>query len=351
MRNTGILFRPPLEKEYKFGSESAVKYEDRLSDWTPYLPTSEKQRMRNFDTMACVTFSAHNIVEDQINYLIRNKLSKEQIEVIERLGYLDGNYKCNFSDRFTAKMSGTTKEGNYLTTVAECIRTKGLIPEKDWPTSDKFNWDGYYAEIPEGLKEKAKKFLEIFKIQYEWVITSHNPEFNAKAIEYHIRHSPIQIATPICGGWSNKDGVVATCPVLDPAHATMIYNKTDVYHDFDHYVPFEKKLALDYPIPFALKIVVSVKEKEEMLPDFKYTFNVNLKLGDKASPEVRKLQEALQFLGYMKRDLFGAYGPQTQAGVEAFQVSNGIFGNKGVNFGPQTRAAMNDRINGSMIRS
>lgn len=344
IRNTGLLIRPPQPTDSIAGAESIITYEEINANWGEYLPTEEKQKFDLFDTLGCTTFSLLNSVESQVNYLIRNKLTKEQIKKLEDLGYLDGNYKFNCSDRFTAKMSGTTKKGNYQTNVAYSIRHDGILPERDWLPSDKFEWDEYYAEIPQALKDKAKEILEIFEFRYEWVITPEYKEHVNEILDYHLKQAPVQIAAPVCPKWNNK-GVVPTCPLIESSHATMVYGQNSSIEDFDHYVPFKKKLALDYPIPWGLKMVVLIKKAPEDEPTFKYKFNVNLKYGDHASPEIRKLQEALQSLRYMKKGLFGPYGPQTALAVSKLQTDNGIFGNNGMDFGPKTRAVMNKLYN------
>ena len=49
-------------------------------------------------------------------------------------------------------MSGTTKEGNYLTKVGDSIRNDGLVPESVWGVDDSIKtWDDYYSEIPENI--------------------------------------------------------------------------------------------------------------------------------------------------------------------------------------------------------
>ena len=67
-------------------------------NWTPHLPPGEWQTNHVVDTMACVTFSALNSIETQIKFLTGQSI--------------------NYSDRFTAKMSGTTPQGNWLYKVA-----------------------------------------------------------------------------------------------------------------------------------------------------------------------------------------------------------------------------------------
>lgn len=307
--NTGILIRPPSPTDYIAGEETGIVYREITNDWTPYLPDDEKQRLKKFDTSACVTFSAFNTIEAQINWLIRHELRKEQIDKLEELGFLDGNYRINISDRFTAKMSGTTKQGNYQTNVADSIRKDGFVPEKDWKADDKMTWDEYYAEIPQEIKDKAKKVLEIFEIKYEWVIKPDYQPHIKDILEFHVKQAPCQIAAPICPKWSAPD-VVPTCPLINPVHATTIYGVKDRFFNLDHYVPFRKQLALDYPIPWSLKIVVTPRKEKAEITKPKHYFAYNLTYGMMKSqqPEyigrdIIALQNILKYEGFLSKDV------------------------------------------------
>lgn len=249
-RNTGLLVEPPAQTDYVAGENSPLGYESRLpsGDWTQYLPTDEAQRNRLFDTMACVSFSALNCVEAQVNKLLADGV----VDASAVAEFLDENGRFNASDRFTAKMSGTTRSGNYLRKVADSLRHHGVVPEKHWPYDRAvFDWNDYYASIPDWVKAEGAKFLELFDIGYEWVYG------RADSLERHLRHAPIQIGTATCPGWSTEPVVPACGRIAN--HATMLYDidASKRYRDFDQYKPYRKQLAADYPIHFAMKIVVT----------------------------------------------------------------------------------------------
>ena len=109
--NTGVI----LGQRKDDWVAGTIPYEvlNESGDWTSYLPPGEWQRINNKETMACVSFSALNI--------------------LETLYYFYTGERRNFSDRFTAYMSGTMKRGNYLWKVGDSIRRDGLVDEKDWP--------------------------------------------------------------------------------------------------------------------------------------------------------------------------------------------------------------------------
>ena len=270
-QNTGFLAAPPRQTDYIAGENSPIEYKpyNHMGKWTVFLPTPERQSGVYFDSMACVTFSALNCLETQVRGLISYQLMpREMIKELTDEGYFNEYLEFNLSDRFTAKMSGTTRQGNYFVNVWDSIRKHGVIPEKDWTWNPEqrnpvFDWDDFYSEIPQELKDKGLRFLAIlekygFEIKYEWINT------DLASLSKHLFAAPIQIAAPVCPGW-NSDGPVQACS--RPAnHATMvegIYKKwkaeKDFIHDFDHYKPFRKELALDYPIQYAIKGILKTK--------------------------------------------------------------------------------------------
>src|SRR3990167_3503637 len=186
-----------------------IPYEVRnpSGNWDASLPPGEWQKFNSFESMACVSFSALNSIETQLKHL--------------------QGWTPNFSDRFIAKMSGTTPQGNHLWKVADTIRLEGLVLESDWPTPSQFDWNTYYAEIPETVKAKAIKY----DVAYEW-LTSIEKDYILK----ELKHAPIQIV------------------VNNGTHAVELYNEADVHQYFDSYEPFRKSTS-EYAWP--LKIVVT----------------------------------------------------------------------------------------------
>lgn len=182
-------------------------------NWEQYLPTGEKQYNRNMDTMACVSFSALNSIEVQYKFLTGEEI--------------------NLSDRFTATMSGTMKEGNYLWKVADSIRKDGVIEEDLWPAPVNYSWDSYYSAITIDIINEAKEFLNDWEVKYEFI------DFSRDSLMYHLKQAPIQI--------------------VKPGHAILDFFTTqDVVKYFDSYEPFKK----DYTglLRSACKIVLTKKE-------------------------------------------------------------------------------------------
>jgi hypothetical protein len=253
----GGLFAPPLPTDYR-GSSSLLEWKEvnTIGDWSDYIPSGERQSRYNGDTMACASFSAINIIETQEKFLTG---------------------KCpNYSDRWIAKMSGTTKEGNYANKVAQTIREYGLVLEEDYPMVEPFNWDTYYADIPaEKLAEltaKGKKWLEKWSVQYEWVYYKNpfgadNPEFSKFLVLQELHHAPLQVLSKVCQGWSTVP-IVQGCG-QGSGHFTELYGldtlDPEAFQILDTYVPFEKKLDINYQFQAILKIVLTRKKNMTLL--------------------------------------------------------------------------------------
>ena len=279
---TGVLDFPQKirDRDWVAGEVSGIKYESRVpsGDWTMYLPDDEWQTGVYFDTFGCVSFSALNSLETQLRWMLfNNKLTASQIGTLRSLGILDVNNVPNLSDRFTAKMSGTTSQGNYLMAVADSIRNDGVIAESHWnyprlQRTPPFVWEDYYQEIPQELKNLGKEWRKIFTVRAEWIETTR------ASIVKHIKQAPLQIAAKVCDGWNNAP-VVPSCGVGN-GHATILYHVQEdadtTYKDFDHYQPFRKQLAADYGISSVLKLVLLINEPDtNMSPEAQAYLNTH----------------------------------------------------------------------------
>jgi len=319
-QNKGVLIRTPLLSDWRAGGESGITFKEIQSDgqWDRFLPTGERQRNASFDFFACVSFSALNVIEMLMNRMMSyQQFNQENLLWLRDNGYFDENGKFNLSDRFTAKMSGTTHAGNYLTAVGDSIRNHGVVPEKDWPTTEALTeWDLYYSEIPQEIKCKALEFRKRFEAKYEWVLIG-TPSM--ALLKSHLKQSPLQLATATCSPW-NTDEIIAGCGIATN-HGTVLYGYTkDYWKDFDSYNPWCKKFANDYGIAWALKYVIG--EREPVLPKetkFEYTFINKIRFGER-SEDVVALQTLLKIDGVFPKavDCTGYYGSITQKAVLDF---------------------------------
>ncbi len=264
------------------GKVSGITFQDLGIDWGAFFSDPEKQSDPKFDSDGCTDFSLSNVIETQCNQQwSAGKFSDQQKTELTALKVVSGN-RFNFSDRALAKMSGTTRSGNELQTVVDTARTEGLVAESLWPFTQDMDWDTFYATIPQSVIDQAKSMLDYIDIAYEWVILNKG-ENVLEVLKYHLKQAPIWIAIPICPGWAT--GNVKSCPMVVTQHAVMVYRVDEAgIHIIDQYAPFVKLLALDYPIPFAMKVVVTAKKP--------IAFKKDLKFGD-ISPDVAKLQKFL----------------------------------------------------------
>jgi len=163
-------------KDWKMGAMSKrCLAEIPIQSRKNFLPYGEVQRGRE-DFMACASIAPINLLETKFNWLIQNnKISTEDIGWLQRKGYIvDG--KVIFSDRYTAIMSGTTREGNSLKAPLHAIHKYGLIPRSMLPTKNTMTFEDYHNKSNITLRMKAlgKEFKARFKINYEKVYNFSN---------------------------------------------------------------------------------------------------------------------------------------------------------------------------------
>lgn len=249
--NDGFIPEVPKVSDYMFGGASNLPHVDRVLDgnWKEYLSIGEKQSPV-FETMACVTFSGLNSLETQLNWMLRhNRMRDNAKKFLYDNGYIvDG--KVNFSDRFTAIMSNTTKQGNWFTVVGDAIREckaggYGLIPQSMLPNEGK-TWEEYYdkTKITDAMLAMGKEFLKHFEIKYEWVSVAGDGKTKeqAKADSLRsLRHAP---------DWIGQHG-----------HATKLYLGVDKkkWGQFESYMPYERELKWDDLVGSVMKIVIDNK--------------------------------------------------------------------------------------------
>lgn len=359
-QNTGVIIdvRPT---DFLAGGETGIAYEARnlKGDWAAFISANERQSIPGgYDSLSCVTFSALNILEIQLNWLaINGMIPDEVLQELKELGFVT-EAGFNFSDWFTAVASGTNAEnGNTLQAVWDSIRHIGAIPQKDGHELKDFasaeEWLDPRGITPAHL-EKAKRFKEFFEVAYEWVVLGEQGAWDTFA--HHVKQAPLHIATPTCASWNSPEGtIVDGCGSKKTLnHATAyIGQKVEAYHkDLDHYVPFIKLLAWDYYMPYAIKAVVTVKgQMPKPVPE---TPGIPVKIVDEAhygddNEAVRKIQAVLHVLysnttgkSYLKDGVYGPYGPQTKTAVNLLQQEHGIddpdFGD---NVGPKTVEVLN----------
>jgi hypothetical protein len=324
----------PSILDYVDGAESAVVFESRTNDWGQFLPTAENQyrliKRKTLDVSACATFSVLNSIEAQINYLV--KKGDISSDALEQLGLIDGNFRPDFSDRWLAKVSGTTRDGNSSWKVGDTFRTKGCVSENMWSWGDNIKtWEQYYEQVPSQTFDHAKKILDLIDVKQEWLYfpavgIDGNPD---KIIKKHSAHAPIIISAPVCPSWSRhrlskERNLVASCNIQDAggtSHASVVFgiDKDGNRLNFDHYEPHVKRLAKDYPITRMWKLVVTAKVAPKVEVPLEYEFYRDMEFGVRGE-DVKQLQLRLIREGFLKAGLAtGYFGNHTKVAVMAYQ--------------------------------
>lgn len=212
-------------EDWVAGAIGSLSYEERnpSGDWRPYLVTKEYQKAKE-DSMSCVSFSACSAIEIQEKFLT----GKES----------------NYSDRWIAKMSGTTREGNFLYKVGDAVRNLGMVKEESYPAPPNYTWEQYHADIPAAklaeLKKEGEQWKQKWDVKTEFINTSIGMWITVKEdLMKHLKHAPLQI--------------------VKPGHAIVnIFCEEDLVRYFDTYKPFEKTLAYTQ-IQTAYKYVLTPK--------------------------------------------------------------------------------------------
>ncbi len=201
LENHGIAPGPQQRpSDFVAGVFTPITYEVRnpSGDWRPFLVERENQFGLQ-DSMSCVSFSAVSAIEMQEKFLTG----------VER----------NYSDRWIAKMSNTTPQGNWLYKVAEAIEEVGLVRELSYPAPPNYTFDQYHAPI---MTEVLTKLIaEGARWNQQWQFKAEFIPATKEAMLKHIKHAPLQIVIP--------------------GHAVVEFLcEADIVRYFDTYPPHEK---------------------------------------------------------------------------------------------------------------
>lgn len=139
-----------------------------------YLPQGEIQRGRE-DFMDCVSRGVVNPYETKFTYALQNNLIiAELVEWLRAKKYIvkrQGREVIEFSDRFIAIKSGTTRTGNSMKAPAHATHEWGLIPKSMLPSNSKMRWSDYHdaSDITPEMEALGKEFIKRFSLNYEQV--------------------------------------------------------------------------------------------------------------------------------------------------------------------------------------
>ncbi len=255
--------------DYQFGAVPAPNlYSLPEAFRNGHLPPGELQFAVE-DFQDCASRSPDNAFEAYFTYAYHEKLLKpENVKWLEANGYVQG-FNVTFSDRFTAILSGTTRQGNSLKAPLDCIHRYGLIPKMMLPKPEGATWDEYHnpSKITEEMRALGREFAARFSLNYDKVYAADFP----KALENDILCvAGFAWPSPVNGEYGPSNN--------PPNHAFMLYKNQ--YYAFDNYIDetdgdFIKKLApnfvfFDYGYRAYVSREVTKAELQEQISTLKW---------------------------------------------------------------------------------
>lgn len=263
--DNGFIEEPPKPEDWavELGSTARKEYLP-TKDWKPYRSAGERQRRDNSsETMACVTYSTHNAMEEKMN-LMKTQVENgsadyetiELVKIFKYFGLYNEKGEADLSDPYTAKLSGTSYRGNSFRRVLDSVRHNGVVAESVWQTPDTYSWNEYYKTIPQEVINKGKKWNEYVDFIYEWVDKS---DFNRIKV-----YSPVVTSVYAGYDWNNTNIKIHKKTGNRHNHAVdNDYFKQNEYDGiFDSYVPFDKKVEWNYGLGAGR--VIDFKLKKEL---------------------------------------------------------------------------------------
>ncbi len=302
IHQSGLIVTPPSPTDwFASGEVSGVPV-----DWSKYLPEGENQYVPfTFDSLSCTSFSALNVIEmmfKQIDLPIEHKI------FLESNGYYK-NVEINFSDKFIAITSGTTKNGNSFQNVGNAIRHNGLIPDSMLPFGNEKTWEDWHNknQINSKMIDLGKEFVRYFDISYYFVYFSNDGVVNddyRKSMENNIANAPLQIAIPFAA-----------------THATSMYKMDkNTFYIYDTYDPFLFKKNKDSKVHYVARYTITPRKDVDR----------TMRLGCRGMDVIR-LQSSLNFILGIALKTDGIFGKGTEDAVKTYQkkyklVVDGIVG-------------------------
>jgi hypothetical protein len=262
LRFSGLLPDVQKEEDYVAGENSPLTAADvnPSGNWNGYKVSYERQlRPGVFDTYNCTGFATTNAVEIWLQFYKENGLlPKTHLDFLERGGYYDSTGAFDTSERALGSLAGTNENGNYAVTVIQTARTFGLCANKTWAwdNTQQLSFPSYYARPNQAALDQMEEWKKYFDISYERFYID---PANCKA---RLKKSPLVVGLYTCPGW-NTNNPIPWCGVTNTNHLVVgteyeLQNRGPMI--LDSYPEWYKQLALNYQIPFAVNIYLTIKD-------------------------------------------------------------------------------------------
>lgn len=254
-------------EEERLGGSAWVKIQpvqiingDKVVTWVADEPEIEYQR-KAFETNACVSFSGNNVAEYLLNHEIKKNVDLKSTLV--SLGLIS-NEKVNFSDRRTAKGSGTDPNvGNSVRAVDDYIRNYLFCPEGLYPFSDTMGRDEYYGVMSSEVADFGKKIKPLIEIETKYLSTNtvSTPEQMWEGLQF----SPIWVSVDGFDQFNNENLIEGFS-----GYTHRITIRAGVYGKYwevhDHYLKQFKKYVWTYP--FGNCKIMQINPLKKTMSDF-----------------------------------------------------------------------------------
>jgi hypothetical protein len=232
------------------------------ADLSRYRPTGEQQN-NNFEKMHCVSESACNTIETNVNYLVAleksgkaDKNASELLKIFRYFGLIKDD-KCLIDTNYVAIGSGTTMRGNSQERVADFIRHYGLVPKGTLP--DMPTWNQHYFRpgvkingnsMPAEVLDRGRKLVQFIEFNYEWV----TPRNFKESYQYGAIQTSGYMPAPMHNG-------IYQYSYNQRNHAMQVdYEATEYKGLFDSYNPFGKKMAHNYNFGYGMLYTANIKK-------------------------------------------------------------------------------------------
>ena len=213
-------------------------------EWRKALPLPEEQRRNKIESSACFIEAQQHVIATIEEF---------------RLNEIDNNY----SARFNARLSDSTRWGGDPIVGADSIRHDGLVREESMPFDNSLlSWEDFHSW--KGINEtkvraEGQKDISIKDRNFGVIVEKHFP-LNTK---YELLRQGL-LRSPICMSvWGGTDADGNYLPKPDGVDDTHMVEATcldgNVIHILDTYPPFEKTLPPNYNFDFAMGWTVSKK--------------------------------------------------------------------------------------------
>lgn len=202
--------------------------------WGEYLPPERVQNLNGVETWACTSFALLHVL---------GVLFKQKYDLSN-----------DWSERYMAIVSGTTRLGNDPHSVAEAARKWGIIDFELLPFDASIeSYDMFYSPRPmsEVLAVAGKKFLAKCGIGHAWVWTDESIDLSVKQslMMKALESSPLTVAVY---AWQKDKRGVYVNPLKQPVcHDVSVYDfiEGQYWMAFDSYDNTHK--LLDWEFPFS----------------------------------------------------------------------------------------------------